>query len=106
MFLSLPLITPSNDTEVPTTPEVTHSDKSVVGLSASTNENEPGSESTVSATAKLLSGARDSAGSSSPLKTIAGGLLVILGNCEVQAYVFPHTELSIMLTGSAANKGK
>jgi len=48
-----------------------------------TDENKSGWKPAVSAMAKLLCGVRDSANGFSPLKSIAGGLCLILENYEV-----------------------
>ena len=58
-------------------------DKSV-GPSATVDKNKPDWKSAASASAKLLLyGVRDSVDAFAPLKSVAGGLCFILGNCEV-----------------------
>jgi len=64
-------------------PEGLRSDKHVTP-SVTADEKESYRESTVSATAELLRGMRDSASAFGPLKSIARFLCFILDNCEVR----------------------
>jgi len=51
--------------------------------SPAVDENKLDWKSTMSSTTKLLHGVRDSANGFGPLKSVAGGLCLILENCEV-----------------------
>jgi len=62
------------------TPGVSYPDESA-GQGAVTDETILGREST--ATAKLLCVVRDSANGCGPLKSVAGGLFLVLENCKV-----------------------
>ena len=64
-------------------PEVLLPDESVQP-SAAVDENKLDRNPTASATVKLLRGVRDSAGASTPLKSIAESLCYLLENCEVR----------------------
>ena len=66
-----------------------------VGASAAMDENRPGWGSTASSSARLaLQAVRDSANTFGPLKSVAGGLCLILENCGVRclpSYVASNT---------------
>jgi hypothetical protein len=83
----LPLIVPSDNTELSSVPdrapEVLRLDESAEP-SAAVDTKKSNWKSTASATAKLLlRGVRDSADAFGPLKSVASGLCFILENCEV-----------------------
>jgi len=84
-FQLSPLIIPSDNVDTSTVPErvpeTLHPDDRIE-LSALT-DNELGRRSAVLATAKLLCGVRDSMNAFGPLKSVAGGLCLILENCDV-----------------------
>jgi len=82
----LSLIIPSDNTGTPTIPDCTPGvfcSYEGVEPSATMDENKPNRRPTVSATAKLLCGVRDSTNASIPLKSVAGVLCFVLENCEV-----------------------
>ena len=64
------------------TSEVFHPDRSIEA-SAAMVKNNPDKRSTVSATAKLLHGLRDSTSAFIPLQSVARGLCFILESCQV-----------------------
>ena len=82
----LPLIVPPVNVGTSTgpdhIPEVPDPDKSI-GPSTVTDQSKSDGGSAISVTVKLLRGVRDSTNALSPLRSVAGGLCLILENCEV-----------------------
>ena len=82
-FRLLPLIIPSDNVDTSTVPEhvpeTLHPDNRVEPSA----DNKLDRRSDVPATAKLLRGVRDSMNAFGPLKSVAGGLCLILENCDV-----------------------
>ena len=84
------LITPSGNIDITVpdgAPEIPHPNEAE--LSPAAGETTLGSGSTV--TVELLCAVRDSANGFGPLKSVAGGLYLVLGNCKV---CFPPTGLA------------
>jgi len=86
LLQSLPLIIPPYGTDDPAVldraPNIPCPDETI-GLSAAVDGITLDGESTPSATVRLLRGARDSPNGFGPLKSLAGGLCLILENCKV-----------------------
>jgi len=84
---------PSNDVDTSALPnygpEVARPDETAKP-SAAADDKKSDRKSTVSATAELLCGVRDSVGAFGPLRSVARSLCFILGSCEVRPPSFPH----------------